>query len=256
MRAAILFIFLHGAGQSAKTWESTPDGREGFSTIFLRRHFSTYLIDQPRRGRAGRSTVSEQIAAVPDDQFWFENFRMGIWPNLYDEQLIANSLAALCDTLQSGILVTHSQGGGPGWHTAIKSNNVKAIISYEPGSGFVFPEDETPQPLETISPFGALSAVSIPLEDFLKLTHMPIVIYYGDYIATTPSSNWAMDSWRVRLQMARLFADCINRHGGDATVVHLPELGINGNSHFLFAEKNNVLLADLLSTWLHEKGLD
>lgn len=275
-------IFLHGAGQSAKTWESTPDGREGFSTIFLRRHFSTYLIDQPRRGRAGRSTVSEQIAAVPDDQFWFENFRMGIWPNLYDgiqfpadeaaldqffrqitpntgaydEQLIANSLAALCDTLQSGILVTHSQGGGPGWHTAIKSNNVKAIISYEPGSGFVFPEDETPQPLETISPFGALSAVSIPLEDFLKLTHMPIVIYYGDYIATTPSSNWAMDSWRVRLQMARLFADCINRHGEDATVVHLPELGINGNSHFLFAEKNNVLLADLLSTWLHEKGLD
>lgn len=23
-------VFLHGAGQSAKTWESTPDGREGF----------------------------------------------------------------------------------------------------------------------------------------------------------------------------------------------------------------------------------
>lgn len=26
-------VFLHGAGQSAKTWESTPDRREGFSTI-------------------------------------------------------------------------------------------------------------------------------------------------------------------------------------------------------------------------------
>ncbi len=38
-------VFLHGAGQSAKTWESTPDGREGFSTIFLRRGFSIYLID-------------------------------------------------------------------------------------------------------------------------------------------------------------------------------------------------------------------
>ena len=55
-----------------------------------------------------------------------------------------------------------------------------------------------------------------------------------------------MDSWRVRLQMARLFAECINRHGGDATVVHLPEQGIKGNSHFLFAEKNNVQLADML----------
>lgn len=225
-----LMVFLHGAGQSAKTWESTPDGREGFSTIFLRRHFGTYLIDQPRRGRAGRSTVSEQV--------------------------IAASLSALCDTLGGSILITHSQGGGPGWHTAIRSRNVKAIVSYEPGSGFVFPESETPEPLETISPFGALSATPIPMDDFMKLTRISIIIYYGDHIPDEPSDNWAMDSWRVRLKMARLFAECINRHGGDVTVVHLPEQGIKGNSHFLFAEKNNVQLADLLSDWLKEKGLD
>ena len=275
-------VFLHGAGQSAKTWESTPDGREGFSTIFLRRHFGTYLIDQPRRGRAGRSTVSEQVNAVADDQFWFENFRMGVWPDLYegsqfptgeaaldqffrqitpntgafDEQVIAASLSALCDTLGGSILITHSQGGGPGWHTAIRSRNVKAIVSYEPGSGFVFPESETPEPLETISPFGALSATPIPMDDFMKLTRIPIIIYYGDYIPDEPSDNWAMDSWRVRLKMAQLFAECINRHGGDATVVHLPEQGIKGNSHFLFAEKNNVQIANLLSDWLKEKGLD
>ncbi len=30
-------VFLHGAGQSSKTWETTPDGREGFQTIFLRK---------------------------------------------------------------------------------------------------------------------------------------------------------------------------------------------------------------------------
>lgn len=30
---------LHGAGQSSRTWESTPDGREGFQNIFLRRGF-------------------------------------------------------------------------------------------------------------------------------------------------------------------------------------------------------------------------
>lgn len=27
-------VFLHGAGQSAKTWETTPDGRDGFQNIF------------------------------------------------------------------------------------------------------------------------------------------------------------------------------------------------------------------------------
>ena len=62
----------------------------------------------------------------------------------YDEGLIATDVAVLMDKTGGGILVTHSQGGGPGWHAAIKSANVRAVVSYEPGSGFVFPEGETP----------------------------------------------------------------------------------------------------------------
>lgn len=85
--------------------------------------------------------------------------------------------------------------------------------------------------MQTISPFGALTANTIPPADFKKLTRIPIVICYGGYIPDKPSDNGgAMDSWRGRLEMARPFAPCINRHGGDATVVHLPELGIGGNS--------------------------
>ena len=50
-------VMWHGAGQFSKTWETTADGREGFQNIFLRRHYGVYLIDQPRRGDAGRSMV-------------------------------------------------------------------------------------------------------------------------------------------------------------------------------------------------------
>ena len=50
-------VMWHGIGQFSKTWETTPDGREGYQNIFLRRGFGVYLIDQPRRGNAGRSTV-------------------------------------------------------------------------------------------------------------------------------------------------------------------------------------------------------
>ena len=88
-------VFLHGAGQSGKTWETTPDGREGFGTLFLRRGFSTYIIDQPRRGRAGNSTVSATISAKPQDQYWFENFRMGHWPNLFTGSQYPNDSASL-----------------------------------------------------------------------------------------------------------------------------------------------------------------
>ena len=42
-----------------------------------------YLIDQPRRGNAGRGTVSATINATPDEQMWFDTFRVGIWPDYF-----------------------------------------------------------------------------------------------------------------------------------------------------------------------------
>lgn len=275
-------VFLHGAGQSKKTWETTPDGREGFQNIFLRRKFPVYLIDQPRRGEAGKSTVEATIKPSADEQFWFTQFRLGNYPDYFpnvqfpkdaasleqffrqmtpntgsfDAGVISDAVSTLFNKIGDGILVTHSQGGGPGWTTAIKNDKVKAIVAYEPYSGFMFPEGELPQPINSTGLFGALSGVEIPLADFEKLTRMPIVIYYGDNIAKEPTKVWNKDHWRSGLQMARLWAEAINKHGGDAMVVHLPEIGIKGNTHFPFSDLNNVEVADVLSKWLKDKGLD
>ena len=62
-----------------------------------------------------------------------------------------------------------------GWRTAIKSQNVRAIVSYEPGSNFIFPKGEVPPPMPSSG--GPLEAVGVPLSDFMKLTKIPIVIY-------------------------------------------------------------------------------
>lgn len=273
-------VMWHGIGQFSKTWETTPDGREGFQNIFLRRRFAVYLIDQPRRGRAGRGTAEGSITPTPDEQGWFGTFRLGIWPdffegvqfskdpealNQYFRQMVPNvgpidinvnvdAVSELFNRIGPAILVTHSHSGGMGWRTAIKNPNVRAIVSYEPGSGFVFPEDEVPEPKPSSG--GTLEAVGIPLSDFQKLTRIPIVIYYGDFIPEQPSANPGQDGWRVRLEMARLWRDCVNRHGGDVTVIHLPEIGIKGNTHFPFSDLNNVSIADLMSDWLQQKGLD
>lgn len=273
-------VFLHGAGQFSKTWESTPDGREGFQNIFLRRGFGVYVVDQPRRGDAGRSTLQMSLTPTPDEQQWFDTFRVGIWPDFFpgvkfprdqeslnqyfrqmtpntgpfDSKVISDALAALFGKIGPGILVTHSQGGGPGWTTAIKNKNVRAVAAYEPGSGFVFPEGEAPSPM--FSSAGTLEAAVVPLPDFMKLTKIPIVIYYGDNIPKEPSVNPGQDGWRVRLAMAKLWADAVNSHGGDAKVVHLPETGIRGNTHFPFSDLNNREIANLLSKYLKEKKLD
>ena len=77
-------IFAHGVGQFSKTWETTPDGRDGFQNIFLRRKFSVYLVDQPRRGNAGRGTQTATITPTFDEEVWFNRFRIGIFPNYFD----------------------------------------------------------------------------------------------------------------------------------------------------------------------------
>lgn len=273
-------VFWHGIGQFSKTWETTPDGREGFQNIFLRRGFGVYLIDQPRRGDAGRSTVDATIPATPDEQTWFSTFRVGVWPDYFagvqfskdpealnqyfrsmtpnigpiDITVNVNAVSALATKLGSAILVTHSHAGGQGWLTAIKNQNIRAIISYEPGSGFVFPEGEVPAQIESAA--GPLQAVGVSKEDFLKLTKIPIIIYYGDNIPAKPGVNPGIDGWRARLEMARKWRDAVNAAGGDVKVVHLPEIGIKGNTHFPFSDLNNVEIADLMSAWLKEKKLD
>ena len=273
-------VFWHGIGQFSKTWETTPDGREGYQNIFLRRGFGVYVMDQPRRGRASRSTDSATILPTPDEQMWFGTFRIGVWPDYFpgvqfgkdpetlnqyfrqmapnlgdfDPEIISDASSKLFDKIGPGILVSHSHAGGFGWLTAIKNKNIRAIVSYEPGSGFIFPEGEIPPPVESSS--GAVAAIGRPMDEFKKLTQIPIIIYYGDNIPAKPDPNPGTDGWRARLEMARRWRDAVNRHGGDVTVVHLPEIGIKGNTHFPFSDLNNIQIADLMSKWLKEKKLD
>ena len=273
-------VFLHGAGEFSKSWETTPDGREGFRELMLRRRYPVYLVDQPRRGGASRSTQAFTIDATPDEQALFNLFRLGKWPDFYpgvqfsrdpealnqffrmmvpntgpfDGEVISDAMVALFAKTGPGILVTHSQGGGPGWLTAMKSAKVQAIVAFEPGSGFVFPAGEVPSPM--LSSAGPLEGVAVPLQNFLPLTKIPIVLFYGDNIPDEPTAFPGQDNWRVRLKMARLWRDAVNRHGGDVTVVHLPELGIRGNTHFLFSDLNNREIADQMCGFLKKKHLD
>ncbi|MBI2715827.1 MAG: alpha/beta fold hydrolase [Rhizobiales bacterium] len=277
---ALPIVMLHGAYQSARSWETTSDGRDGFQTIFLRRGFPVYLVDQPRRGRAGNSTVAATIEPAPNDQLFFDQFRIGKWPNYfdnvqfdrkpetlnqffrsvtpntgpYDAGVISDAMAALFDKIGPAILFTHSQAGGPGWLTAIKNPNVKAIVAFEPGSGFIFPEGELPPAMPSAA--GTLSPEAVSASDFQKLTRIPIVIYYGDNFPAEPTAERGQDNWRVRLAMAKRWVDAINKRGGDARLVHLPEIGIRGNTHFLMSDLNNVQIADQVSKFLASQKLD
>ena len=74
-------VFLHGYGQSRMGWMTTPDGREGWSDMFLRKGHSVFLIDEPHRGEAGATSVSGDISTKTLDQRWYTQFRIGRWEN-------------------------------------------------------------------------------------------------------------------------------------------------------------------------------
>ena len=77
-------VFLHGAGQSRMGFMTTPDGREGWSDIFLKKGHSVFLVDQPRRGEAG-STSEGPVDTQPGDQAWYTHFRIGrVAPERYE----------------------------------------------------------------------------------------------------------------------------------------------------------------------------
>ena len=264
-------VFLHGYGQTRTGWQSTPDGREGWSDLFLKKGYSVFLVDQPRRGAAG---ATEQIVNDPGDvangkfkvgeQAWYTHFRIGrvaperyegsqfpegdealeeffcqMTPNTgnYDEPLFGKALTAVLKDVQTmtgkkSIYVTHSQGGRVGWAT--DTDNMAAIIAVEPGFA---PEVGS----ETYKKFVAAK--------------VPMLFLFGDYIENGPEDIQSTGFWKMVLQQCRDFAKQYNADGGDATVIYLPEKQIHGNSHFMFQEKNNDVIADLVGEWLKEHNL-
>lgn len=272
-------VFVHGYGQSSRCWATTPDGRPDFRTLMLRKKYATYLVDLPGRGNAGRTTAAQTISPKADEQLWFDIWRLGEWPNFnpgvqfpQDEESLdqffrqmtpdlsahstaadAEAIGALFSRIGRGVLVTHSAGGLPGWLAAAKNENVRGVVSYEPGT-YVFPEGEVPEGLPSLT--GTLNGVAVPKEDFMRLTKIPIVLYFGDYISETVSEKLGDENWRVRLQLGRKFVEAVNRHGGNATLVELPKIGVRGNTHFLMSDLNNAEIADLLGEWLARENLD
>jgi len=291
-------IMWHGMGQSGRSWESTPDGREGFQAILTRNDWPVYIIDQPRRGRAGYTRAKpddpSKVSTTARESGVWNAFRNGEWvppnppmmypgtqfpkdaasieqffrqqtPNTGDEPMtneyraeMGKTMASLLELTGPSILITHSNSGQYGWFSVMAAPElVKGIVAFEPGA-YVFPEGERPAEIpgkaDTVDYH--MAPRMVPLAEFEKLTAVPIIIIYGDNISKEPSEIFNVDVWRVASARGKQFVDAVNRHGGDATLIILPEIGIKGNTHAPFGDLNNLEIADHMEKWLHDKGLD
>jgi hypothetical protein len=70
---------------------------------------------------------------------------------------------------------------------------------------------------------------------------------FGDHLADVTGGPV---SWQQSFETCNTFVDQLKKAGGDATMMHLPALGIKGNSHMLMQDRNSDQLADLVIAWI------
>jgi len=257
---------------SAHVWEQRWDGGEGYQSIMLRRGYPTYIWDGPRVGRGNMSCVpwSYQPTMGQDQRNWVSwrfGPKAGEWfdgvqfptesQEAYDQAMAARYVefdiaenahmeaeagAKAIDRIGPSVLLTNSAGDWRGMLAALKSDNVKGIVAYEPAA-FVFPEGEGPE-----GPEEGFGPTHVPLEEFKRLTRIPIQLVWGD--------NTEITFWKRNVDLSRQFVEIVNKHGGKAEVLMLPSVGLKGNTHIPFADLNNVEVADQLSAFLRKHNLD
>jgi pimeloyl-ACP methyl ester carboxylesterase len=252
-------LMWHGGGLTGVTYESTPDGREGWANMFVRKGWDTYVSDAVERGRSGFASpdVWQGEPIFLNYQDPYERFRIGqgagSWNadpakrrpmpgtqfpvEAYDnymkqsvprwlstDKAVLDGYLALIDKLCPCVLLTHSQGGNFGFLAAEqRPDKIKAIVAVESAS--------------------AGRIASAP-----KLKDIPVMLMFGDYVEQHPR-------WAEYKRIDTEYGNAIKAAGGSVDLVMLPDIGIKGNSHMLMQEKNNGEIADVIQNWLVSKGL-
>jgi hypothetical protein len=267
----INLVMWHSAAATA--WLNRWDGGEGYQSIFLRRGYPVYIWDGPHVGRANWGCTAQTYEPrLAQDQGNFLAWRFGAqYPNWFEgvqfptkdpeawnqasraryvefdtienAQLQSNAAAKLMDRIGPSVALTNSAGGMRALLTALKTNNLAGIVMYE-NVGYLFPTGEGPG-----VPTTGFGPIDVPLEEFRKLTRIPIQVVWGDNVDKSVS-------YSNSLTHSRLFVETVNKYGGNAQLLMLSDAGLKGNTHIPFADMNNVAVADLLSKFLAENGLD
>ena len=84
---------------------------------------------------------------------------------------------------KKSILISHFQGGSPGWLAPVYTKNIKAIVAIEPG--------------------GLAAENSIEYKELLS-QKIPIAFYFGDYIENGDTKILSTSIWKERLENVKI----------------------------------------------------
>lgn len=261
-------VLVHGGGGQGSDWLTTPDGRPGWATRLVEAGYVVYVVDRPGHGRSPYhpDVVGEMGGPFPYEAanglFFPDEAReeqhqwpfprtagspevdqlvaaMGPLPDdlAESQRMDADRLARLLDRIGPAVLFTHSAGGPAGWLTAdARPDLVKGIVAIEP-IGPAFGEFPGIGRLDwglTAAPIGYASAFATA-EDAENADPSELVIPALKDIPISVVTGGASAFAGFAEQVVQF----LKTAGADATWLHLPEHGIEGNGHGLIFEANS-----------------
>ena len=260
-------VMVHGSGHTGATYETTPDGREGWATYFARKGFPVYVVDHSGRGRSGfnptainraRARIQCRLAARPPDRA--ARARLVLLPHRRDlpdavSRLAVSGRGASTSTPRSSCPNAEATLPGAG------ANTVQALGALLDKIG--------PAVVMVHSQSGAygMDLVRARAIKMLRLHQCRGQLRAGDagggredLLARFRCSRCGATTARARpgrtatsaAMAASSTVNAVKSAGGSAKFLLLPEAGQKGNSHMLMMDKNNLQIADLIIGWLGE----
>lgn len=260
-------VLVHGGGGQALDMLTTPDGREGWATLFLRAGFAVYTVDRPGLGRSPyhpdiygdfgppatygsfvASFAAPSPAGRPPHTQWpgtgdagdpaLAQFLAGQEPlsgpvaRMHEDMRVG--AIGLLDRIGPSVLLTHSMGGAFGWLAASERRHlVRAVVAVEPaGPPFV----NHPVLGEFTHGLTAVPVSFGPGEGDAKLDGLPVAVVSAECSGFGPSCD----------ATASFLRSC----GAEVTSLRLADLGIHGNGHAMMLEKNNAEVAAVIADWI------
>jgi pimeloyl-ACP methyl ester carboxylesterase len=261
-------IMVHGANHSGVTYETTPDGREGWATYFVRNGFPVYVVDQAGRGRSGfnptginrakaKSDTSDMptITIATREAAWV-SYRLGPkYPEFWADSRFPQ--AALDDYFsQAAPMGDGTLPGAFGAQTiagllTLLEKIGPAVVLVHSQSGSYGLNVARARP-DLVRALVSIEGDCVPMSDddvAKTFKQVPLLSVFGDHTFGNKGRNGDGRRNGCSGTVAKIAAA-----GGPAKFMLLPELGIKGNSHMMMIENNNLQIADLIMGWIRAAG--
>jgi len=266
--SAIPIVLVHGGGLSGMSYETTPDGREGWATYLARKGHAVYVVDTPGRGRSGfNATVINEakaegsVAGLPASvlmvtaELAWPLFRFGpsrgtAFP---DTQFPVEAFAAFASQgvpFAEAMLEGGGMGTAPQALAALLDDIGPAIVVVHSLAGPFADALVGLRPTLVKAVVNIEGAQSVAPTDAQIAAYkgVPVLELFGDHLDAPVFTG------QPRYAARKAVVERINRiEGGKATLVRLPDAGIKGNSHMMMQDRNNLQVADFILGWIADK---